>query len=222
MIAAAGAAATSSKLLNWVSYYSWRDWCLRTRRKRNLLQHRDTDRTDREARLCMAERGPGLQTKPKEDEKIKIKLPLRQGMKGGSHHTNGDCTDASWVTPPKDFTNYHRRRMAFFHCLCHSHVFTANTLRRRRAGAGAGQGRAGRGRAGTDFRLRSAIQLEREREGSGQWRLGELIHLGWMKVSKSNGREGIVRKWAHPSTWPPPFLYIYGRFIISNDFVWVT
>ena len=64
--------------------------------KKKPAAHRDTDRTGREARLCMAERGPGLQTKTKEDEKHKNKkVPLRQGMKGGSHHTNGDCTDAS-------------------------------------------------------------------------------------------------------------------------------
>lgn len=44
--------------------------------KKKPAAHREADRTDRAARLCMAERGPGLQTKTKEDGKIKTKVAV--------------------------------------------------------------------------------------------------------------------------------------------------
>lgn len=64
-------------------------------------------------------------------------------MKGGSHHTNGDCTDASCVTPPKDSRNYQREKEWLSPTVCAIAMFLLPTLYDG-AGQGQGQGRAGR------------------------------------------------------------------------------
>lgn len=116
---------------------------MRTRRKGNLLHpERQTAQTQRPD--CAWQSGDLVyKRKTKEDEKIKIKLPLRQGMKGGSHHTNGDCTDASCVTPPKDSRNYQREKEWLSPTVCAIAMFLLPTLYDG-AGQGQGQGRAGR------------------------------------------------------------------------------